>query len=122
MFSIYDSKAKSYLPPFHMPNDDMALRVFQDCVSDPNHAFGKHPEDYTLFHLGSFDDETGIIFCELVEAIANGITLVNPAAAEETPNRQLVDVQEEQIIPKKTDELEEPDLSNHSEKPDHRNT
>ena len=91
MFSIYDSKAKSYLPPFHMPNDAMALRVFQDCVSDPSHAFGKHPEDYTLFHLGHFDDETGIIFCELVESIANGITLVNPARLEETPDRDLVD-------------------------------
>lgn len=34
--------------------------MFGAAVRDPNHEFGKFPEDYTLFHVGEFDQETGI--------------------------------------------------------------
>lgn len=59
MFSVYDSKAKAYIPPFFFPKVAMAIRVFTDSVNDPHHQFNKHPEDYTLFEIGIFDDETG---------------------------------------------------------------
>ena len=58
VFSIYDTKAKAYLPPFILPRKEMAQRTFADCVNAPDHQFHLHPEDYTLFDLGSFDDET----------------------------------------------------------------
>lgn len=59
MFSIYDSKAKAYLPPFILPNSQMAQRTFGDCVNSEKHQFHAHPEDYTLFQLGTFDDAVG---------------------------------------------------------------
>lgn len=61
IFSIYDQKAKAYLPPFFLPNAPMAERVFGDCVNSESHQFAQHPEDYTLFTLGSFDDNNGEI-------------------------------------------------------------
>jgi hypothetical protein len=57
VFSIYDSKAAAYLPPFILPRIEMGQRVFSDAINSKDHQFGKHPEDYTLFHLGTFDDE-----------------------------------------------------------------
>lgn len=57
MFAVYDSKAQAYLPPFIMPQISMAKRIFNDCVNAKDHQFAKHPADYTLFHLGHFDDE-----------------------------------------------------------------
>lgn len=60
VFSIYDAKAQAYLQPFFMSNIGLALRAIGDCLSDPNHQFTKHPEDYTLFNLGTFDPVTGI--------------------------------------------------------------
>ena len=59
MFSIYDTKAQAYLPPFILPNVQMAQRVFGDCVNSEDHQFSKHPEDYTLMQLGHWDDNTG---------------------------------------------------------------
>lgn len=61
LFTIFDDKAEAYLPPFVLPGKGMAMRVFGDCVNSKDHQFGAHPEDYTLFDIGSFDDKTGII-------------------------------------------------------------
>jgi hypothetical protein len=73
LFSIHDVKAGAYLPPFTLPTTQMAKRTFADTVNDRNHSFSKHPEDYTLFHIGEFDDESGMITNDKGnKAIANG--------------------------------------------------
>lgn len=59
IFTVYDQKAKAYLPPFFLPEKGMAERTFSDCCNDEHHQFGKHPEDYTLIYAGEFSDETG---------------------------------------------------------------
>ncbi len=56
IFTVYDTKALAYLPPFFLPNELMAKRVFGDMADDINHQFGKHPEDYSLYEMGDFDD------------------------------------------------------------------
>lgn len=61
IFSIIDLKADAYLQPFFMPTDKLAIRTFQDCVNDPKHNFGQHPEDYILFNIGIFDQVKGTI-------------------------------------------------------------
>ena len=57
VFSIYDSKAQAYFPPFYLHNSQMAIRQFGDMVNDPESRVSKHPEDYTLFHLAEWDDQ-----------------------------------------------------------------
>ncbi len=61
IFNIYDQKAHAYLPPFTLPTADMAIRTFADCVNSKDHAFGRHPSDYTLFEGGDYDDSNGQI-------------------------------------------------------------
>jgi len=78
IFTIYDSKAKAYLTPFFLHEDGMAIRVFADCVNDTNHQFGKHPEDYTLFNIGSWSDEKAKLKTTIPMALAIGIELVTP--------------------------------------------
>ncbi len=56
IFSVYDSKVEAYLQPFFMPTKGAAMRAIADTLTIVDHQFAKHPEDYTLFHLGSFDD------------------------------------------------------------------
>lgn len=65
IFSVYDVKAQAFMTPFMMPTEGMATRAIKDCVNDVNHQFSKHPSDYTLFTLGSFNDEEG--FYDLYE-------------------------------------------------------
>lgn len=57
VFTVYDSKLEAYLPPFFMPARGQAVRSFSDSISAPDSVFGRHPEDYTLFELGEFDDQ-----------------------------------------------------------------
>lgn len=61
MFSIYDHKALAYIRPFFTPNTAMARRAIIDASADPEHMFHKHPKDFGLYHMGSFDDATGVI-------------------------------------------------------------
>lgn len=63
VFTVHDAKSEAYLPPFHLQTKGQAIRAFTDCVNDPNHQFAKHPEDYTLFELGEFDDHNGQYAC-----------------------------------------------------------
>lgn len=77
IFSIYDTKAKAYLPPFILPEEAMAVRTFGDCVNRDDHQFHAHPEDYSLFCLGIFDDKIGEIVHNAPEIVATGLELVD---------------------------------------------
>lgn len=63
-FSVFDSAANLFLEPFWAPTIEVAIRGFREAVTREGHQFQKFPEDYTLFHLGEFDQERG----ELVPA------------------------------------------------------
>lgn len=66
IYVTYDSKAAVYSRPFFAQARGIALRTFGDISNDPEHPIGKHPEDYTLFEIGSYDDITGD--CSMLEA------------------------------------------------------
>lgn len=59
VFSVYDSKVEAFMNPFFMNSKGEAIRAFSDTVADSKHPFAKHPADYTLFCLGTFDNSTG---------------------------------------------------------------
>lgn len=79
MYAIYDSKALAFLPPFFMHNDSVAKRIFQDTVLDPASQFHKHPEDYTLFCVGTFEDSTAKIE-PLAQALNLGLAMMPDTA------------------------------------------
>jgi hypothetical protein len=56
MFSVFDSKAEAYLQPFFMRSTGEAVRAFGDLVQGADNQFSKHPQDYVLFELGSWDE------------------------------------------------------------------
>jgi len=86
IFSIYDQKAHAYLPPFFMHTEGMAIRGFADACNDKDHAFGKHPHDYTLFNFGTFNDTTGHFDLKTQgEVLHNGLELVRNAEDEDQP-------------------------------------
>ncbi len=60
IFTIYDDKAEFYLQPFFFKTAGQATRAFQESCNEPGHQFYKHPEDFTLFELGTYDDETAV--------------------------------------------------------------
>lgn len=77
-FSIHDQAADAYLPPFILPRVQMAQRTFAQCVNAESHAFAQKPEDYTLFALGTWDDETAIFSpYDAHQSLGNGVEFVN---------------------------------------------
>lgn len=64
IFSVYDRAANAYLQPFFMPARGLAIRAFTDLVNDEKNQFSKHPADYQLFELGSYDDNLGKLDCK----------------------------------------------------------
>ena len=61
LFTVYDAVAQAWLEPFHAPTVEFALRQFRSSVETEGHMFHKYPHDYVLYHVGSFDQQTGII-------------------------------------------------------------
>lgn len=56
VYTVYDSKAEAYLPPFYQQTKGTAIRVFTETANDPQSAVSRYAEDFTLFELGSYDD------------------------------------------------------------------
>ena len=61
IYSMYDQAAQAYLPPVYLENDNVAKRAIQNAVNTQDHQFNQNPADYTLFHLGEWDDCTATI-------------------------------------------------------------
>lgn len=58
-YTLHDVKALNYSPPFYQPNDNLAKRAVSDLVNDANTTPGRHPSDFKVYCVGTFDDATG---------------------------------------------------------------
>lgn len=58
--SCFDSKAKAWTVPAFIPSTQSIEREWANVVNDPSSMFNKHPDDYTLFHLGTWDPHRGV--------------------------------------------------------------
>lgn len=58
-----DIVANVYSPPMFIPHIGQAIRSFGDeCQrKERGNPLGEHPEDFELWHLGTYDDNTGVI-------------------------------------------------------------
>lgn len=72
VFSVYDSKAKSYSQPFFAINEELAIRMFASAIGDPKSELCKHSADFSLHLLGAFDDSSGT-FHDQIEKLNLGL-------------------------------------------------
>jgi hypothetical protein len=69
-YAVYDRKAELFSAPFLEIKDGTAIRAIQDLVvNSPDHAFAKHPLDFSLHKLGEFDDVSGVITGHMPEKL-----------------------------------------------------
>lgn len=62
MFSVLDMKAEFFGQPFFEQEEASAIRSFGDAVNDgsnQSNMWFKHPEDFQLYLIGLFDNESG---------------------------------------------------------------
>jgi len=82
IFSVRDSVAQAFLPPFVLPQQGQAVRSFTQAINDPDHVWNKSPEDFNLHKLGVFDDDDGsIIYDENTPIVLKGLQAIGGQAA-----------------------------------------
>lgn len=90
-FSVFDIKAKVFCMPFFVHNVNLALRSFGDAVLDNSTGISKHPEDYHLYKLGEFDDDSGkLLSLEVPEFVAHAIDFLPPAPVVKEDKKEVV--------------------------------
>lgn len=77
LFSVYDLAAKRYIDPFPAPTIEFALRGFKEACQTEGHQFTKFPEDYVLYHIGTFDAEAGDLTGHDPRKLANANAFVH---------------------------------------------
>lgn len=80
LYSVRDTVAGAFCRPFAAPNNGLAIRDFDFAARDPESQISKTPQDYCLFLVGSFDEETGVITAQTPELLKYAIT--NPLNQE----------------------------------------
>ena len=63
IISVKDTAAQAFGRPIFVPATAVAVRSFRDEVNrkDSTDDMARHPDDFELYELGSFDDSTGIV-------------------------------------------------------------
>ena len=88
VYTIFDSAAGAYMRPFFMQSDGQALRSFTDIATDKDHEIGKHPEDYSLYRIGTYDDNVGRLVPEDKECLATAEEVVSASRNRAVENFQ----------------------------------
>lgn len=94
IYSIFDTAAGIYQRPFTGNTDGEVTRSFGDICTDAEHPIGQHPEDYTLFRLGTFNDGTGEIMPIPPMKVATALELIS---LSRRVNRDQIELLDESI-------------------------
>lgn len=76
-FCVFDAAADRYIDPFAAPTMEVALRGFREACENPEHHFGKYPEDYSLWHVAHFDADLGVMTGITARKIATASSFVH---------------------------------------------
>lgn len=57
-YTIFDTALGAYHQDYSLENDALALRQFADMANEDT-QIAKNPEDYSLWHIGTFETTTG---------------------------------------------------------------
>lgn len=61
MVAVYDKKTGLFDPPFNVRHVGDAIRQWDIIRKDKETRIGKNPEDFDLFEVGTYEDETGVL-------------------------------------------------------------
>lgn len=75
--SIFDKVAEAYLRPLFTRSVAEAVRLFKDeCEGDT--IMAKHASDYELYHVGVFDERSGVVKgFDPPQLVMKGVHVVN---------------------------------------------
>lgn len=61
MCAVKDRALNAFMRPWFAQSLGQAIRMFTDEINNPQGELNKHPDDYDLWHLGTWNDDTGLM-------------------------------------------------------------
>lgn len=87
MFAICDTASDMFMAPFCMRARGEAVRAFLGSVSGGEAMMTKFPEQFVLYHIGHYDDNSGRgVFLDAIERICAGSELLREQRDLERPS------------------------------------
>ena len=75
IYSIFDTVSNEFSTPFYSKNNETAKRDFHNVIDNPETIYGATPQDFKLYKLGTWNNETGFIKAPKVpEFVSEAIT------------------------------------------------
>lgn len=76
VYAIHDHAAGAYMVPHFMASHGLMNRAFSDAINDPQSNLHKHPDDYRLYYIGTYDDATGTLTPVKPELLSRGTDFI----------------------------------------------
>ena len=76
VYAVFDRASGVYDRPFVGQGDGAVMRSFGDIAVSADHPIGQHPEDYTLFRIGTYDDNSGELLGCPAEKVVGAVEMV----------------------------------------------
>jgi hypothetical protein len=89
VYSVFDIKAAVYHRPMFLDTHGLAIRSFEDACRAEGSPLAQHPEDYSLWYIGDFDEATGV----MQSAQPNYVQLSTASAALANKGPKSIDVE-----------------------------
>lgn len=106
VFTLFDVKGNDHGVPFFSLSDGVAQRSFGDILSDPSCLCSRHPEDYHLYCVGTFDSGNGMLTPASPRFICSGSDLCHAARPGRISGGSVRGAGESSPCPCATDEAE----------------
>lgn len=78
VYSVFDRASKIYDRPWIARSELEAQRAFTDEANRDGTPLNNHPDDYTLFLVGYWDDNTGELVPQVPTKVCNGAEVQVP--------------------------------------------
>lgn len=75
--TIHDAALGAFMRPWFAQSAGQARRMFGDEVARPESDLHKHPADYSLYQIGTFDDDSAELKPTVRVALAKGSDYVS---------------------------------------------
>lgn len=78
MYSLHDTKAGRFTPPFLASSDEEAKRiVYMTASTGQASMLSQFPGDFTLYMVGTWDEDNGTVVPVELENLGNAFVIMN---------------------------------------------
>lgn len=92
LMAIYDTASKAFLPPFAVASLEVCLRqIVKVTQEQPNHDFARYGDQYVLYELADWDNESGELVDRGQISIGSLLVIRNRVRVVEPPSQEQVE-------------------------------